>query len=435
MTGPNPVTARQNPVWAVFQQPAKWAAPVVPYVKELETVKNLAQSYLAGIWALQGLPRLVQLLRADALLPYLSWTAALKPFEKFGSTVKEVGTFLELPHRILALSKVKGEWQGNPDERNRWKAANRIVSVAYVALDALVLIPYKWNLWNLLLIGDWAARVGVTAPGLTAVKDGLTAFAAALNVRAEGINRDKALAKITKYKARNEASKPLMQLAACLGKDQTFNSEAFQKIEELRVACRTKTLDEKMAIKEKRQAEIATLEQKRDEKLIKLNGLREGKIAKMIKIAEQSAKVQKIEQEIHLKREKIERIGIWSEPAPITTQDQVDRLRQAVIYKVNKNEVRAANARMDFEKARITRYFDISKCAVIIFSLMLTWGVATVAAPYLGLSVATVGSIFFLGQWITGISTGLCGLCKTYKLLQYSDDKRFKPPQTHLVRV
>jgi hypothetical protein len=88
---------------------------------------------------------------------------------------------------------------------------------------------------------------------------------------------------------------------------------------------------------------------------------------------------------------------------------------------------------MAVQKATVTRWYDIFKCAVVIFVNLTALGAATFLAPPLGLSVAAVATVFFIGQWITGLSCGLAGLGKVAAMYRYKDDVLL--PRTNLVRA
>lgn len=438
MPGPSPVAAKQSSNWAEF--PVKLGAPLVPFVKEVQTIKNLAQSFLSGVWFLQGIPRIISMIptNVEGILPFFKWTEMLKPYEKFFGTLKDIGNMFDLPEKMVALRNVKAEWAGDSKTpQNKWKAVYRITSVFYVSLDALVLIPQKWNLWNLMAIGNWAARIGVTTFGLTAVKDGFTALSSAINVRAEGINRANALGVIKKCQKRIDPKGPLAELKEHLAVKETLTPEVLQKIDSLKkdywaTQFGTEVKKDKKAVKTKLEGEIEKARQDKTKALEKLAELRKSQPQGSSKIAAQEQAIQTIDQTIETKREKVARIQVWSEKAT-PDKAQLDRLRAVVVYKSAKNDIRIANANMIKEKATIIRWFEVSKCAVIIFTYLMWLGVAALLAPYLGLSALTIGSIFFVGQWITGISTGICGFGRTMAMHRFKDS--FKLPQTHLLRA
>src|ERR1700722_18747117 len=150
-----------------------------PFVKEMMTVKNFAQSLLGCVWFIQGLPKAIRLLPTnveDAAAFFQSVGMALRPWEKVLTAAKRLGNVLEFPERLGTFTKISGEWQ-----TNKLKAVYRLTSTFYIALDAVVLIPMKVGLYNLLEIGGWAAKVGLSASGLTLVKDVFTAGSSAIN--------------------------------------------------------------------------------------------------------------------------------------------------------------------------------------------------------------------------------------------------------------
>lgn len=436
MTSISPGQRVLNAIKSCFEIP-------VPFFKELPTVRNLAQSFLSGIWFTQGIPRVISLLptNVEGVLPHFGWISALKPWEKFALTVKDVGTYFEWPEKVVNLWKVKGEWQGEgkgegkapEDTRNRWKAANRVAAFAHVTLETVVLIPFKYGLYNLLTLGNWAANLGVTAFGLTVVKDGFTALAAGLNAAAEGVNRERSIKVYDKCQKRIALNGPLLQLQALVqglnAKKEAPDAEQRKKIDELKAAHLTKKAEEKATVKKRVDNEIGKLKKERDELAAKLAELRECKLQDVKEIAALDQKIQKMTKTIQKKNEKLVRMKIWSDPTPVI----LDRLREVVDYKVAKNEVKAANAQMSIEKSTVSRWFDICKSMVIIFTNLIVLGIAVVAAPHLGLSAVTIGTLFFLGQWITGIATGVFGLGKSAAMEKYKND--YKLPQTNLLRI
>jgi hypothetical protein len=200
-----------------------------PIVKEMLVVKNLAQGLLGVVWFVQSIPHVVKLFTAEAIAG-LKWISFLKPFEKCLVAIKHMGNFLELPERLVGLRKVAGEWLKGPNQ-NRWKAVYRLTSLFYIALDALVIIPAKYGVWNLLAIGGWAARVGVSLFGLGVVRDAFTVGSSAINVVAEGKNRARAQAMIVTCHKKNEALKDVKEI---LEKKIPLSPEQLQKINDFK---------------------------------------------------------------------------------------------------------------------------------------------------------------------------------------------------------
>lgn len=409
-----------NAVKSTFEFP-------LPYFKDMATIKNLAQSFLSGVWFIQGVPRAVELVKAGVGSAF-GWVQVLKPWEKFASAIKDVGTIFEWPEKVVNLWRVKGEWTDR-EKGNRWKAAYRIASFAQVTLDATILIPFKWKLYDALSWGNWAASLGVTAFGVGIVKDSITSAASAINAVAEGVNRDRSIKFLNKCQKRIDPNGPLTELKTLLAKKEAPSAEELKKINELKTAHRKKSAADVLKVEKRVNSEIDKLKKVGNELRKELAKARqENRNIKAIVALEQ--KIQENQKNINKKLEKLERMKVWNEQA---TPVQLDRLRQVVVYKVAKNEVNSANATMDIEKSTVTRWFDTCKAIVIVFTNLIFLGTATVLAPHLGLSALTVGTLFFLGQWTSGIATGIFGLGKTAAMQKYKTN--YILPQTQLLRV
>ncbi len=418
-------------------------APTV--VDSLPVMKNLAQSLLGVVWFIQGLPHIVKLIptKVDGVIASLEWVKVLKPFEKALMVIKHLGNTFELPGKLVALKKVPEELKGGTALTNRWKGIYRITSTFYIGLDAIVLIPLKYNLWNLLAIGGWAAKVGVTSFGLGVVRDAFTAGSSVINVVAEGKNIKKAEAVIKKCSKRLDVNGPLAQIRDLLAKNTTWTPDALKRIDELKSQYRdTKFGNEDKKDKAKIEAQLVTdidkakktLADLRDKKLKAEAVNLEKQIPPVLaKLAAMDQDIQKAEKILSAKLEKLERMKVRRED---TTEANLDRLRQVVVYKTSKNEIVTAEKRMTIEKLSVTRWYDVFKCAVVVFTNMLVLGVAFVVAPPLGLSAATVAAIFLIGQWTTGISCGLAGLGRVFATFRYDQATKqgmYALPKTSLL--
>lgn len=396
------------------------------------TLRNNAQNVLSFIWFVQGIPRVVRMLPSDThqVLDFFKWIPVLKPFEAFCSMIKDVGTFFELPEKIQnvlpsELQKVKN---------NRWKIANRFTALTHGLLDTGFLIPCKWLIPTM---GAWAARTGILFP-VTAAKDGLTAVAALLNAKAVGADRKKAEAMIAKCQKRTNSEGPLMQLKKIVAevyekttKGENVTAEELNAIKELKDRHRTKTPEQKEEILKKLNEQTTELEKEIQKLREDIDSLRKDAKSNRRKIETKLEKLQLKELELHQKSEKKERMQVWKEKTE-PKRFSLAQLNDVVVYKSDKNNVRIANAQMAKEKATISRWFDISKATVICFTYLLTLGVAAIIAPPLGLSVVTIGSLFFLGQWITGLTTGIAGVARMVAMVRYENERTL--PQTHLIQ-
>lgn len=440
MAGTGPV--KQSPVVEI---PARVGDAIKPFVADVQTVKNLAQSFLGCVWFFQGIPRVIRMIPANVekVIPFFHWTTMLKPFEVFFSTLKDIGNMFDLPEKLVGLRHVKAEWVNdpkNPDKQNRWKAAYRITSLVFVSIDSLIMIPLKWKLWDLLAIGNWAARIGVTSFGVGSVRDAFTVISSSINVKAEGVNRKKANVVIEECRKRIDANGPLAKLRKELENDGIPDPERQRQIDLLkeeykktqfgskpRAALPKQRTDQEQK-KNDLSTEINGLKIKRAKALDELNKLRKDSPKEERKIAEKDQAILKIDQEIDKKSEKKARISAWWSEGT-----DVKKLREVVVYKSAKSDVRLANATGIKEKATIIRWFEISKVAVISFTYLLLLGAATVLAPHVCMSAVTLGSLFFLGQWITGIGTALCGFGRSMATHRYKTP--FALPQSHLLRA
>lgn len=437
MAGTGPV--KQSPFVEI---PSRVGESIKPFVAEVQTVKNLAQSLLSCVWFFQGIPRVIRMISANVekVIPFFRWTTMLKPYEVFFSTLKDIGNLLDLPEKLHGLSKVDAEWKGKENTpQNKWKAAYRITSLVFVSIDSLVMIPLKWKLWDLLAIGNWAARIGVTSFGVGTVRDAFTAISSVINVKAEGINRQRAIAEIKECSKRLDANGPLAKLKAELAKDEAMTPERQRLINELKeeykktsfgAKPRADLAKQRADLDKKKNAltnEIKRLNDDHAKVSAELGQLSAPKDA--TKFAKKNEALGKLDLNIDKKSEKKERLTAWWDD----NNTDVKKLRQVVVYKCAKSDVRLANATGVKEKATIIRWFEISKVAVITFTYLIILGAATVLAPHIGLSAVAIGSFFFLGQWITGISTGLCGFGRTIATHRYKNP--FTLPQSHLLRA
>ncbi|MCE5317896.1 MAG: hypothetical protein LLG04_11150 [Parachlamydia sp.] len=437
MAGTGPVKQSQ-----FVEFPAKVGDSVKPFVHEVQTVKNVAQSFLSCVWFFQGIPRVIRMIPANVekVIPFFQWTTMLKPYEVFFSTLKDIGNMLDLPEKLAGLRKVKAEWVGDKNNpQNKWKAAYRITSLVFVSIDSLVMIPLKWKLWDVLSIGKWAARIGVTSFGVGAVRDAFTAISSTINVKAEGVNRKQAEAVIKECQKRIDANGPLAKLRAELEKKEPMTPERQRTINELKEEYKktqfsapradlAKQRKDKQELAAKLGRDVDTLGEKIEKAQEELSNLRKKSPQDTKKLVQKDQDIRKIDQEKDKKGEKAARIAVWLDDGASR-----EALRQVVLYKSEKCDVRIANATGIKEKATIIRWFEISKVAVITFTYLIILGAATVLAPHIGLSAVAIGSFLFLGQWITGISTGLCGFGRTMATHRYKTP--FALPQSHLLRA
>lgn len=436
MAGTGPVKQSQ-----FVEIPAKVGESIKPFVTEVQVIKNLAQSFLSCVWFFQGIPRVIRMIPANVekVIPFFQWTTLLKPYEVFFSTLKDIGNMLDLPEKLHGLTKVKAEWIGDKSTpQNKWKAAYRVTSLVFVSIDSLVMIPLKWKLWDLLSVGNWAARVGVTPFGVGAVRDAFTVISSSINVKAEGVVRQRALLEIKECSKRLDPNGPLAKLKAELAKDEPMTPERQRKINDYKEDYKKTQFGAKArADVAKQRADLVKnqaaltkaidgLEKDHAKASEELNRLTDPKDA--TKFAKKREALGKIDLSIEKNSEKKERLAAWW-----SEETDVKKLRQVVVYKCAKSDVRLANATGLKEKATIIRWFEISKVAVITFTYLIILGAATVLAPHIGLSAVAIGSFFFLGQWITGISTGLCGFGRTVATHRYKT--LFALPQSHLLRA
>lgn len=377
----------------------------------MATMQRSAIGALSFIWFGMDTPKVISMLPKafHALLTPSKWIAtALKPCEAIAIFVKQIATVVEVPDKWLSVRSCELK-----AEQNKWKRWNKIAVMIHVTLDALLLIPNSWSLINL---GKWAGFVGMTPFGIERVKEGFTMGASFCNVKAAPMELRKADAIIQKN------SKRVSEIAKI--KNLLSTPHSLKEINVLKAAYGSKSAADKRRIVDTLKTEIRGLENN-------LSGIR--KKLENATVKEVSQLVQEgdiLEKKIIQKREKLARMQVWMQSAET---GQLQSLREVVTYKLNKCEVRIANADREKKKIETSRWYDISKIVVLAFHNLLKLGVALYIGPALGLSSVTIAALFFLGRWVTSLTTGICSVRKTMAAIRFKEP--LKLPQTYLVRI
>ena len=473
------------------------------FVGSLPSIKNTAQSLLAvGPWFAKGTRGVVQLIPADtsATIGWLDKIIEfLKPFETVFAGVKALGNTLELVEKGNGMRKhLVKEFKPGPDQ-NVWKALYRITSTAYIAIDTFVLIPLKYNLWNLLEIGGWGAKVGLTATGLGFVRDGLTVVASCINVRAEVINIDKAEKRISDYgyaQRKESLDKIKETLAPLVAKVKTqeltdAEREELKKIKEMTAkhwATSFKRQKDKEAVRKGLEEAIPLLEQ-------------ELKILKAQKAAEIPELAEKLKAEKKLQGAQTELARFKADPATdaaalqaaevivATTTKESQDAKKALADMLEKDpqikkkieELNNKQKELNIKREKLERMKvfggDVTSDAeclnrlqqVVVYKLdkneyvnepernlirRLKWTIAydifkacvvtftnlivIGVAIALGPAAPIVGALFIIGQWITGVGCGLAGLGRvvtTFIEGRAKADWKTRVPTTQLLKA
>lgn len=368
-------------------------------------LQRTATAALSFIWFGMDTPRVITMLPRNfqGLLPASQWVAtALKPVEAIGIFMKQLGTVVDLPERWRSL-------RADLHEKNRWKRWNKLAMTSFMSIEGFFLIPNSWKLLNL---GKWSAMVGTTPFGIERVKEGITIWAAICGAKAAGMERAQAVAKMRRYQIRLNSQGPLARLQRLLRESQGLTPQELIKIDQLK-----REYQPKQKVNLLLKQEIETLENKKKNLLTQMSSAdaqKSGTLAQ--EIAELNGK-------LNLLRQKDARKEVWNHPT-------LASLKEVVHYKWTKCEIKAANADRERQKLSTSRWYDISKAVVLTFNNLLQLGVALFLAPQLGLSVATVSAFFFLGRWITSLTTGVTNAGKIAASIRFKDPLPL--PQTYL---
>ncbi|MCE5316592.1 MAG: hypothetical protein LLG04_04420 [Parachlamydia sp.] len=385
-----------------------WRRECTNTIAELQRSANAALSF---IWFALDTPRVVTMLPRNfqGLLPASQWIAtAIKPLEAIGIFIKQLGTVVDLPDRWLSI---RAEVQ---NEKNRWKRWSKLATTVYLSIDGLLLIPNSWKLLNL---GKWAAMVGATPFGIERFKEGLTIWGGTCSAKGAGIERTKVVATMRRYRSRLDRQGPLAKLQRQLQKTESLSPQELSQIEQLRREYSKKTPAEKSAQIHQLKKDIVKLEDKKNSLLTQLSG------ADPVKSGRLTQEVADLNGQLSGLRQKAARKEVWNHP-------ELKSLREVVSYKWTKCEIKAANADRERQKLTAGRWYDISKAVVLAFNNLLQLGVALFLAPQLGLSVATVSAFFFLGRWVTSLTTGVCYAGKIASSVRFKNPLPL--PQTYL---
>lgn len=382
-----------------------WRRECTHTVGELQRLANTALSF---IWFGMDTPRVITMLprNLQGFLPASQWVAtALKPVESIGIFIKQIGTVVDLPDRLLSI---RGELR---TEKNRWKRWSKLSTTIYMSIDGLLLIP---NSWKLLHLGKWSALVGVAPFGIERVKEGLTIWAGLCGAKAAGIERGKAIATMRHYQRRLDKNGPLAELKKLVQDSQGLSQQQLTRIQNLKRAYNPAQKGNQL---DQLKLEIARLEDKKKALLSQVFSAGAPKGATL------TQEIEELNGKLSSLRQKVARKEVWNHPT-------LEFLKEVVHYKWIKCEVRAANADRERQKLTAGRWYDISKAAVLIFNNLLQLGVAFIVAPHLGLSVATVSAFFFLGRWITSLTTGVTNAGKIASSIRFKNPLPL--PQTFL---
>lgn len=385
-----------------------WRKECTHTVVELQRLANAALSF---IWFGLDTPRVVTMLpkNLQGFLPATQWIAtALKPIEAIGIFIKQLGTVVDLPDRLLSI---RGELR---TEKNRWKRWSKLATTVYMSIDGLLLIP---NSWKLLHLGKWSALVGATPFGIERVKEGLTIWAGLCGAKAAGIERAKAISTMRHYQSRLDSQGPLAKLQKILQESKGLTPQELIKIDQLKSSYSKKSPSQKADQLLHLKQEIAALEEKKKLLLGQLSH------ADLKKSGQLTQEIGELNEKLTTLRQKAARKEVWSHPT-------LQTLKEVVHYKWTKCEIKAANADRERQKLTAGRWYDISKSVVLIFNNLLHLGIALVLAPQLGLSVTTVSAFFFVGRWIMSLTTGVTNAGKIASAIRFKNPLPL--PQTYL---
>ncbi len=363
--------------------------------EKLGNLQVCATAALSFIWFGMDVPRVISMLPKDfqGLQPVSQWVAtALKPYETIATLIKQIATVFDLPDRWLAVRATELK-----KEKNRWTRLSLVTNAVQTTFDAALLIPNSWKMINL---ARWSSLVGTTPFVLERLKEGFTILTAFCRVKAAVIDQKNADMRIQNIKKRLDASTPLLELK----RELSGNSPSLDTINRLKMAYQSK---DKTEIVFGLKREIAALQKERRDNLWV-----------------------DCDKKIIAKREKLARLTVWQTP---TKANELDRLLAVVNYKIKKGEVKIANIQGEKKIIAAGSRYEASKMIVLTFSNLLHLGVALAVAPLLGLPVATVAGLFFLGRWITSLTTGIFCVGKIVDFTRYKEPLQL--PQTHLVKV
>lgn len=395
------------------------------------------------------IPELLNLISKDfdkfAGSLHVSALNLLKPFKVVTTGAKEFLGVLDLANKIKKLSE-KNFWDSSKTRVS--KQISLFMQIGQKSIESFFIVPDKWNIIQL---GKLCSSIGRTA-GLTFVssslffyvKDALAFTAAIFSWFSNSIDRINAQDKVWKANIRNtELFKIKSLLEGGVIDDQTkleiqSRVKSFytkRKIVKLDSVCNSIKFLTVFGLESRRRRIVSVSEEERSSLKLK-------KIQKLEKEYDKSCRSylkkageleyygEKINSEETKKRyltcaadlkrcdasrksitNKLSRLKNLKDASELMSkgnQDEIlDKLKQTLNTKINKNRVNAINGRQQAFKANIGRWFDVSKIAIIILGTL-----SAVLLTVTGL--ATVAAAIGIAAWATSLLVGVLGLVRGY---------------------
>ncbi|MCE5317501.1 MAG: hypothetical protein LLG04_09120 [Parachlamydia sp.] len=353
---------------------------VVNWWKELEKlpmslpkIKSVAQNALSFLYVLKDIPKL------KLWLPHSEKIADCAKFCEFGlSRIKEFASLCETPQ------KWKEGWLPKlyPQEKHVPKRCYRFLSSVQCSLEGFLTL-HLWKKYTEQILNNTCGdkiKDNLLIDRLKNVKDGLTVASCAFNAFAIFFRERNDLAQsIKKRRKRLDPQGPLHQLKALLGNADLTDIQ-LNEINHLKSLHGAKNRDSRMLKLEK---EIGNLEASKQ--------------------TPESLK------ELRAKCEKRARMKVWCQQTQII---HLDRLREVVRFKIEKNQICIFNEGLKRDKLLAVGWCEIAKIVAVIFFNVVEFAL-------LGTGQWMV--VCLVARMVSNFATGILGMGKTVAEIRFEN--------------